>query len=72
MNRSCIVTVWEKFNTEEGEWEHNHVTPGLEDGKVPSMKHPSFDGQKGWSRGRWRKSFMYIADDDSLVPIIDE
>lgn len=71
MNRSHICTVWERQN-EKGEWEHNHITPGFEDGKVPAMKDPSFDGQKGWSRGQWRKRFMYISDDDTLTPIIDE
>jgi hypothetical protein len=68
MSRSCIVTIWEKQN-EKGEWEHNHLDAGFVDGKFPKMKDPTYENQKGWSRGTWRKSFAYITDDDKLEPI---
>lgn len=70
MSRSCIVTVWERKN-EKGEWEHNHIASGFEEGKHPKIKHPSYDSQKGWEKGEWRRSFMYITDDDKLEPIPD-
>ena len=68
MSRSCIVTVWEKQN-EKDEWEHNHIEAGFVDGKIPKMKDPTYEHQKGWARNTWRKRFMYIDDDGKLEPI---
>ena len=72
MSGSNIATVWETFT--KGEWVHNHISAGIEDGAFPRAKlqyhnGPPFpDHVKAWGKGTWRKTFMWLDDNGNLIP----
>ena len=54
-----IITVWERWNEKEGQWEHNHIQDGYnEDETAPP---PLNDTQgKAWANLKWRKQKGYL------------
>lgn len=51
------VTLWERKNA-RGEWEHNHLSDGHEQGERPVPKHPNH--VRAWRGGEWRRRHAWL------------
>lgn len=69
-SRSCIATVWERWDPETQTWQHNHLSSGFEDGNVPRAK--VLGQEKLWGKAQWRKRFVYINNNDELTEFPNE
>jgi len=56
------ITVWERWNPETKEFQHNHIEDGWVEGDVPEPKCPESKGQQQWKKAKWRKTHTYLVD----------
>lgn len=57
------ITVWERFNQESQQWEHNHI----EDGHIEGEKPVGTESQtKGWSKGTWTREHKHL-DNNKVI-----
>lgn len=65
------ITVWKLFNVDTKEYELNHIEDGHCEKDYPTqhLDHTGkiFDQQKGWSKGKWIKSFAQLDDKYKVI-----
>lgn len=50
-----VITIWQRYNKEKEEYEHNHISNGFYDDQlVPA--HTSEFQRKSWANAKWKKS----------------
>lgn len=53
-----LITIWDRWNQQEGKWESNHIEDGWTNASVPTPK--TKEHEKAWKGGKWWKTEGYL------------
>ena len=54
MSEHKIITVWQRYNENSKDWEHNHISDGYDENEEQPTPNGAVQ-QKSWPNGKWRK-----------------
>lgn len=64
------ITVWQRFNEESKQFDHNHIEDGYIESLFPNSKldidGKSFSAQKNWKNSKWKRIYATLVENKVL------